>query len=43
MDIGLSVREVWAVDGINYSKGRRTRLSLFEQAPPSTGSAMSSE
>lgn len=43
MDIGISVREVWAMDGINYSKGRRTRLALFEQTPPSTGAAMSSE
>jgi hypothetical protein len=42
MDIGISVREVWSMDGINYSKGRRTSLALFEQAPPSTGSAMSS-
>ena len=33
MDIGLSVREIWAMDGINYSKGRRTRLALFEQVP----------
>jgi 4-amino-4-deoxy-L-arabinose transferase-like glycosyltransferase len=43
VDIGLSVREVWSIDGINYSKGRRTRLTLYEQAQPLTGSAMSSE
>ena len=39
IDIGLSVHEVWAMDGINYSQGRRTRLSLFEQVTPSTASA----
>lgn len=30
--LGIHPRELWSIDGINYSKGRRTRLQLFEAA-----------
>lgn len=29
--IGVQLREVWSTEGINYSKGQRERLRLFEQ------------
>ena len=29
-EMGVRVRELWSVDGINYSKGHRTQLHLFE-------------
>ena len=30
-EMGVRVREVWSVDGVNYSKGQRTQLHLFER------------
>jgi hypothetical protein len=30
-------REVWAAEGVNYSKGRRSRLVLFDQLSPADG------
>lgn len=33
-EMGVQVRDLWSVDGINYSNGRRTRLHLFERLQP---------
>ena len=33
-DMRVQVREVWGGSGVNYSKGERTRLHLFEHSPP---------
>ena len=33
-EMGVGVRDVWSVDGVNYSKGQRTQLHLFEQLQP---------
>ena len=33
-EMGVRVRDVWSVDGVNYSKGERTQLHLFEQLQP---------
>ncbi len=33
-EMGVQVRDLWSVDGVNYSNGRRTQLHLFELLRP---------
>ncbi|HUI27207.1 MAG TPA: glycosyltransferase family 39 protein [Candidatus Kryptonia bacterium] len=35
--VGMQAREIWSIEGIDYSKGRKTRLRLFERPSPAAG------